>query len=131
LPAPAQSTMSAAKLEALKKELVAEIDKQQAFSAQMVDMIFSFGELGFQEEETSKYLTGILKQNGFTIEYGISKRLPPGWPGGVRASRSLPWAVTSTAFRKPPRSPGSPTMIRSSRGRPGTEKGTTRGSRSM
>ncbi len=70
--------MPAAKLEALKKELVAEIDKQQAFSAQMVDMIFSFGELGFQEEETSKYLTGILKQNGFTIEYGISKT-PTAW----------------------------------------------------
>ena len=25
---------------------------------QMVDMVFSFGELGFQEFETPKYLTG-------------------------------------------------------------------------
>jgi aminobenzoyl-glutamate utilization protein B len=30
-----------------------------------VDEVFSFGELGFQEFETSKYLTGILEKNGF------------------------------------------------------------------
>ena len=35
-------------------------------------MIFSFGELGFQEFETSKYLIGILKKNGFKVEEGIS-----------------------------------------------------------
>jgi aminobenzoyl-glutamate utilization protein B len=34
----------------------------------MVDMVFSFGELGFQEIETSKYLTGILERNGFTVD---------------------------------------------------------------
>ena len=38
----------------------------------MNDMVFSFGELGFQEFETSKYLTDILKQNGFTIERGVA-----------------------------------------------------------
>ena len=31
----------------------------------MVDTVFSFGELGFQEVETSKYLTGILEKEGF------------------------------------------------------------------
>ena len=34
----------------------------------MIDMVFSFGELGFQEVETSKYLTGILEKEGFRIE---------------------------------------------------------------
>ena len=45
---------------------------------QMNDMVFSFGELGFQEVETSKYLTGILKKNGFTIQEGIAG-IPTAW----------------------------------------------------
>lgn len=66
------------KLDALKKELVTEIDKQKVFTQQMVDMIFSFGELGFQEIETSKYITGILKKNGFAITEGIAG-IPTAW----------------------------------------------------
>ena len=38
----------------------------------MVDSVFSFGELGFQEFETSKYLTGILEKEGFKIERGVA-----------------------------------------------------------
>lgn len=45
---------------------------------EMVDSIFSFGELGFQEVETSKYLTGILAKNGFTIERNVSN-IPTAW----------------------------------------------------
>lgn len=67
-----------AKIEALKKEVLTEIDKQQVYTQQMVDMIFSFGELGFQEYETSKYITDILKNNGFTIQEGISG-IPTAW----------------------------------------------------
>jgi aminobenzoyl-glutamate utilization protein B len=74
----AQTKMTPAKIDALKTELTREIDKNQKFSQEMVDMIFSFGELGFQETETSKYLTDILKKNGFTIEYGISG-VPTAW----------------------------------------------------
>src|SRR5262245_22190880 len=44
----------------------------------MVDMFFSFDELGFQEVETSKYLTGILKKEGFKIEQGIAG-IPTAW----------------------------------------------------
>ncbi|WP_410403026.1 amidohydrolase [Hymenobacter sp. BT491] len=77
-PAAAQTSMSPAKLEALKKELTAEIDKQQKSTQQMVDMVFSFGELGFQEVETSRYLTDILKKNGFKIEQGIAG-IPTAW----------------------------------------------------
>lgn len=43
-----------------------------------MDKIFSFSELGFQETESSRYLTEILKQNGFSIEYGISG-VPTAW----------------------------------------------------
>jgi aminobenzoyl-glutamate utilization protein B len=45
---------------------------------QMTDMVFSFSELGFQEVETSKYLTGILEKEGFTIERGIAG-IPTAW----------------------------------------------------
>ncbi len=37
----------------------------------MVDSIFSFGELGFQEVEPSRYITGVLRDNGFEAEEGI------------------------------------------------------------
>ena len=38
----------------------------------MVDSIFSFGELGFQEIETNRYLIDILKKNGFTVQEGVA-----------------------------------------------------------
>jgi aminobenzoyl-glutamate utilization protein B len=44
----------------------------------MVDSVFSFGELGFQEFETSKYLTGVLERNGFTVKRGVSD-IPTAW----------------------------------------------------
>ena len=44
----------------------------------MVDKIFSFSELGQQEIETSAYVTGILEENGFTVEHGPSG-IPTGW----------------------------------------------------
>ena len=37
-----------------------------------MDSVFSFGELGFQEYETSKYLAGILEKDGFNVERGIA-----------------------------------------------------------
>ena len=55
--------------------LVAAKEKQVQ---EMVDMVFSFGELGFQEFETSKYLTDILTKNGFSVEKGISN-IPTAW----------------------------------------------------
>lgn len=56
----------------LKAEAAAEVERLSGFSQQMVDQIFSYGELGFQEFETSKYLIGILKQNGFAVEEGVA-----------------------------------------------------------
>jgi aminobenzoyl-glutamate utilization protein B len=44
----------------------------------MVDKIFSFAELGFQEFETSNYICGILEENGFKITKGISD-IPTAW----------------------------------------------------
>ena len=46
---------------ALKDEAIAEIDKLTEFTQQMVDQIFSYGELGFQEVETHRYLVNLLR----------------------------------------------------------------------
>jgi aminobenzoyl-glutamate utilization protein B len=66
------------KLDQYKKDVVAEIESMREFTQQMNDQVFSFGELGFQEFETSKYLTGVLKKNGFTVEEGIAG-IPTAW----------------------------------------------------
>jgi aminobenzoyl-glutamate utilization protein B len=70
--------LSDEKIEALKQEVREKIEGQQKMAQVMVDKVFSFAELGFQEFETSKYLTDILKENGFEIEYGISG-VPTAW----------------------------------------------------
>jgi len=80
VPLIAQNTSPApsARVEALKGELIKSLDGKQKTAQEMVDMVFSFAELGFQETETSAYLTGILKKNGFTVEYGIAG-IPTAW----------------------------------------------------
>ena len=60
-----------ARLTAYKTEAAAGVDDLHDFTQKMVDSVFSFGELGFQEVETSKYLTNILRQQGFSIQEGI------------------------------------------------------------
>jgi aminobenzoyl-glutamate utilization protein B len=57
---------------ALKQEAAAAVDGLKDLSQQMNDELFSFGELGFQEIETHKYLVGILRQQGFHVEEGIA-----------------------------------------------------------
>jgi aminobenzoyl-glutamate utilization protein B len=63
---------STPQLDALKAEAAKEIDAKAKMIQEMVDQVFSFGELGMQETETSKYLTGILEQNGFKVERGVA-----------------------------------------------------------
>src|SRR5436853_1514281 len=64
--------------QALKTQVIGDIDAMAKQSQVMVDMVFSFAELGFQEYETSKYLTGILEKEGFKIERGIAG-IPTAW----------------------------------------------------
>jgi aminobenzoyl-glutamate utilization protein B len=65
-------------VEDYKTAVAADVESMAKQSQVMVDMVFSFGELGFQEEETSKYLTGILEKEGFKIERGIAG-IPTAW----------------------------------------------------
>ena len=65
-------------LDALKREALEKVDGRQQLVQQMVDQIFSYAELGFQEVETSKYVTGILEKNGFKVERGVAG-IPTAW----------------------------------------------------
>ncbi|MCC7032629.1 MAG: amidohydrolase [Acidobacteria bacterium] len=79
-PAAAQTPGSAApaappdspRLTAQKQEAVKGVDELAKLAQEMVDSVFSFGELGMQEVETSKYLTGQLEKFGFTVTRGRS-----------------------------------------------------------
>lgn len=66
------------KVEKLKTEAVAEVEKLSTLGQQINDMLFSFAELGFQEWETFNYLTTLLEKNGFKVQRGIAG-VPTAW----------------------------------------------------
>jgi len=70
--APVKPVKEDPRAERLKGEAVKEVESMKDFTQQMVDSIFSFAELGFQEKETHRYLVDILKKNGFTVQEGIA-----------------------------------------------------------
>src|SRR5262245_50171449 len=72
------SLHSAAATQDYKGQVVSDVEAMAKQTQVMVDMVFSFGELGFQEIETSRYLTGILEKEGFKIERGIAG-IPTAW----------------------------------------------------
>src|SRR5580658_8237938 len=74
----AQQRVTPDKEAALKADLAGQIDGMKKQAQVMVDSVFSFGELGFQEFETSKYLTAILEKEGFKVERGIAG-IPTAW----------------------------------------------------
>jgi aminobenzoyl-glutamate utilization protein B len=74
----AQPKIDPQKEAAMKADLNGQIDAMKKRAQVMVDSVFSFGELGFQEFETSKYLTSILEAEGFKIERGVAG-IPTAW----------------------------------------------------
>jgi len=77
-PGYAQKVYSTQKIDALKEKVMTKIGQQSKTAQVMVDKIFSFAELGFQEIETSNYICGILEKNGFKVTKGISG-VPTAW----------------------------------------------------
>ena len=65
-------------LEDLTSRVDQRVQERAKLAQVMVDKIFSFSELGQQEIETSAYVTGILEENGFTIERGVAG-MPTAW----------------------------------------------------
>src|SRR6201994_3576345 len=68
----AQPKVSPEKEAAMKADLAGQVDAMKKQAQVMVDSVFSFGELGFQEFETSKYLSETLEKNGFKVEHGVA-----------------------------------------------------------
>ncbi len=66
------------RLEAMKVEALELVEGRAKLVQEIVDQLFSFGELGFQEFETQRYLTGLLADNGFEIELGVAG-MPSAW----------------------------------------------------
>jgi aminobenzoyl-glutamate utilization protein B len=65
-------------LTGLKAEVAQIVSDKQKLTQEIVDSLFSFSELGFQEFETQRYITEILESNGFTVEHGVSG-IPSAW----------------------------------------------------
>ena len=99
-------------LTGLKAEAVDLVDGQRKLVQEIVDSLFSFSELGFQEFETRRYLTEMLEANGFVIDNEVSG-IPSAWwatwgegdpvialgsdVDGIPRSSQLPGAI----YRKP------------------------------
>lgn len=76
--AAAQELAEHTSLIGLKAEAIAKVDEMSKLTQEIVDSLFSFSELGFQEFETQRYLASILEDNGFTVERGVSG-MPSSW----------------------------------------------------
>ena len=66
------------RLENLKAEAEQMVHDRAKLAQEIVDHLFSFGELGMQEFETQRYLTGLLEEEGFDIELGVAG-MPSAW----------------------------------------------------
>ena len=112
------------RVERLKADAVKDVESAWAlFTQQMVDQIFSFGELGFQEVETNRLPDRHAQEERL---HGRGRASPAfrrrSWRRGDRASRSSRSAPTSTASRRRRRSRASPTTT-AHRGGAGPRRG--------
>jgi len=65
-------------LSGAKAEAAGRVDELSKLTQEIVDSLFSFAELGFQEFETQRYLGEILEENGFSVERNVSG-IPTAW----------------------------------------------------
>ena len=65
-------------LDEVKQQARQKVDAKSDFTQIMVDALFSFSELGFQEFETSKFVTDSLEKEDFEISRGVAG-MPTAW----------------------------------------------------
>ena len=70
--------LASPEVDRLKDQIALDVESRRDFTQQMVDSIFSFSELGFQEYETQRYVTEILEDHGFSVERGVAG-IPTAW----------------------------------------------------
>ena len=75
---PTRSKDDIARIEKFKTVVANGVEARRKLAQVMNDTVFSFGELAYQEFETSKYLIGVLEKNGFSVERGIAG-IPTAW----------------------------------------------------
>ena len=68
-------------LEELKQAAVEMVEARRAFTQQVVDSLFSFSELGYEEVESSAYLLNLLEKEAFQVKRGVA-----GMPTAFEAS---------------------------------------------
>jgi aminobenzoyl-glutamate utilization protein B len=66
------------RMEQMKREAFAYLDRNKDEIAKVGDVIFYFAELGMQEFRTSEYSADALRKAGFKVETGIAG-IPPAW----------------------------------------------------
>ena len=76
--AAAVSFAQAPEADTLRQEASERVQARAKLAQEITDTLFSLAELGYQEHETAKYLTGMLRDNGFRITMGVSG-MPSGW----------------------------------------------------
>ncbi len=108
-----QAQVSPQKIAGMKADLAGQIDAMKKQAQVMVDTVYSFGELGFHEVETSKYLSDILEKEGFEVERGVAG-IPTAFIAsfGGRESPSSRLAPTSTISPRRRSSPACPIIRR-------------------
>jgi aminobenzoyl-glutamate utilization protein B len=74
----AQEASEARQIETFKTFVANGVEARRKLAQVINDTVFSFGELAYQEFETSKYLTTLLEKDGFTVERGIAG-IPTAW----------------------------------------------------
>src|SRR3954451_13448588 len=66
------------RLDGLKKEVVSDVESRRVFTQQLVDSLFSYSELGFQETETQRRVTDALIKEGFDVQR-VYANVPTSW----------------------------------------------------
>jgi len=74
---PAQARPNA-RAEAARRTLITDVESRAKLTQEINDQLFSYGELGFQEFESSRYLVALLRREGFTVEEGYAG-IPTAW----------------------------------------------------
>jgi len=67
-----------ARVTRIKREATTRVDSMAKLTQEVVDMLFSFGELGYQEVESARYLTDLLESRGFKVTRGYAG-MPTAW----------------------------------------------------
>ncbi len=78
LPYTISSAQDSEQIAALKAEVTEKVENNKKMVQEIVDSLFSFSELGFQEYETQRYIGEILEDNGFEFQRDVAG-LPSGW----------------------------------------------------